>query len=124
MRRETGNEQTGLVPNPLFSAFRMSVWPPWSHATDETMAGVFRWISRALWLLSLAGLALAWRERMARWIWLLPVCGLVGVHLFTVCNPRYLTPLLPLLVPYGGLALVRLARLVRRGAGVHPPPPE
>ena len=45
-------------------------------------------------------------SRRARYIWLAPVCSLVVMHLPTVCHSRYMFPLLPLLMPYGGVTLV------------------
>jgi hypothetical protein len=65
-----------------------------------------RWLSRGLWTLSLLGMILAWKQRQARYLWLVPVGCLVAVHLPTVCHSRYMFPVLPLLMPYSGVTLV------------------
>ena len=101
----------------LFSSFRISIWPPWDGARcDRVMWPIVKWISRALWLLSLAGLALTARRRFALWIWVVPVATLSAVHVLTVCNPRYMIPLMPLLFPYGGAAIMGVWGSVRRAA--------
>ncbi len=89
----------------LFSFFRNSIFPPWPGHRDHEMRQKMRWVARSLWLLSLAGMLLSWRNRTARYIWLVPVLGLIAVHLPTVCHSRYTFPLLPLLMPYGGVTL-------------------
>jgi 4-amino-4-deoxy-L-arabinose transferase-like glycosyltransferase len=104
----------------LFSFFRNSIYPPWPHEKDQEMREKMRWVSRALWLLSIAGLALSWRNRQARWIWLGLVCPLVVVHMLTVCHSRYMFPLLPLLMPYGGVTIIwiwnKIFGLVKRSS--------
>ena len=69
-----------------------------------------RWLARSLWALSLLGLILSWRRRWARYLWLVPVGCLIAVHVPTVCHPRYMFPVMPMLMPYGGVALVWLWR--------------
>ncbi|MDD5309521.1 MAG: glycosyltransferase family 39 protein [Deltaproteobacteria bacterium] len=98
----------------LYSDFRISVWPPWPAGYDRVMWPILAWVSRVLWLLSLAGFLLSIRRPWARAIWLVPIATVSIVHVLTVCNPRYVAPLLPLLVPYGGVAMVAAWRLVRR----------
>jgi hypothetical protein len=98
----------------LFSDFRISVWPPWPAGYDRVMWPILAWVSRVLWLLSLAGFLLVFRKPAALSIWFVPVATVSIVHVLTVCNPRYVAPLLPLLMPYGGVAVVAAWRLVRR----------
>lgn len=103
----------------LFSFFRNSIFPPWPLEINEQMKEKMRWISRFLWSLSLLGLAVSWRNRWARYIWLVPVGTIIVMHLPTVCHSRYAFPLLPLLMPYGGVFLVftyrhSIGRAVRR----------
>ncbi len=98
----------------LFSFFRSSIYPPWPGHRDRDMREIMRWISRTLWLLSALGLVLCWRDLPARWIWLGTVLPLVGVHLLTVCHSRYMFPLLPLLMPYGGVPLIWIVDRIRQ----------
>ena len=94
----------------LFSFFRNSIFPPWPLHRDQEMREKMRWLARGLWTLSLLGMILSWRRRRARYLWLVPVGCLVAVHLPTVCHSRYMFPVLPLLMPYGGVTLVWLWR--------------
>ncbi len=98
----------------LFSFFRNSIYPPWPGHKDREMREVMRWISRTLWLFSLAGLIIAFRNRAARWMWLGGVVPLVVVHMLTVCHSRYMFPLLPLLMPYGVVPFVWIWDSARR----------
>ncbi len=91
----------------LFSDFRISIWPVWDgRKYDRVMWPILAWVSRGLWLLSLLGFVATVRRPAARWIWLGALVPLVAIHAATVCNPRYVTPLLPLLIPYGGAAIL------------------
>ncbi len=103
----------------LFSFFRNSIFPPWPLQEDQAMREKMRWLSRSLWGLSLFGLVLGWRNRWARYLWLVPVGCLIAVHLPTVCHSRYMFPVLPLLMPYTGVTLVWIwghtgGRLIKR----------
>jgi hypothetical protein len=90
----------------LFSFFRNSIFPPWPLHKNQQNREKMRWVSRTLWSLSLLGLIVSWRNRRARYIWLVPIVSLVVMHVPTVCHARYMFPLMPLLMPYGGVALV------------------
>lgn len=94
----------------LFSFFRNSIFPPWPLHRDQANREKMRWLARGLWSLSLIGLILSWRRRTARYFWLVPIGALIAVHVPTVCHSRYLFPLMPLLMPYGGVTLVWLWR--------------
>jgi hypothetical protein len=97
----------------LYSAFRNSIFPPWPIEKDRENREIMRWISRGLWTLSLLGLILCWNNRAARWIWLILVVPLTMVHLMTVCHERYVFPLLPLLMTYGGVVFAKGGRLFK-----------
>jgi hypothetical protein len=100
----------------LFSDFRISVWPVWDgRKYDRVMWPVLAWVSRALWLLSLLGFVATLRRPAARWVWLVALVPLVAIHAATVCNPRYVAPLLPLLMPYGGAAILWAWRRLKGG---------
>ncbi|MFO8070546.1 MAG: glycosyltransferase family 39 protein [Polyangia bacterium] len=86
----------------------------WPNELDDVWFPRIHWLSRGLWLLSALGLVAVRRRRPARWIWLGSLGPLVLFHAFTACNPRYLTPLLPLLMPYGGAAITAVPGLLRR----------
>ena len=100
----------------LFSSFRISIFPIYPPRYDRDVWPVMRWISRGFWLLSFLGLLALWKRPGARWLWLVPVLTLVPLHLWTVCHPRYMTALMPLLMPYGGAALLWAARRARPGS--------
>lgn len=95
----------------LFSFFRNSIFPPWPARKDMAMREKMRWVARSLWMLALIGLAISWKNRTARYIFIVPVLGLILVHVPTVCHSRYTFPLLPLLMPFGGVTLVTLWEL-------------
>jgi 4-amino-4-deoxy-L-arabinose transferase-like glycosyltransferase len=91
----------------LFGDFRISIWPVWDgRKYDRVLWPILAWVSRGLWLLSLLGFVAAFRRPAARFVWLGALVPLVAVHAATVCNPRYVAPLLPLLMPYGGAAIL------------------
>ncbi|HUT78271.1 MAG TPA: glycosyltransferase family 39 protein [Polyangia bacterium] len=117
---ENGDRWARVLPARLlglFSDFRISIWPPWDgRRYDRVLWPILAWISRGLWLLSLLGFVATFRRPAARWIWLGALVPLVAIHAASVCNPRYLTPLLPLLMPYGGAAILWIWR---RAAGVY-----
>jgi hypothetical protein len=95
----------------LFSYFRNSIYPPWPGHKDREMRGKMRILARSLWLLALIGLAITWKNRTARYIFIVPVLGLIAVHVPTVCHARYTFPILPLLMPYGGVTLFAVWRV-------------
>jgi 4-amino-4-deoxy-L-arabinose transferase-like glycosyltransferase len=99
----------------LFSQDRVSIYrQPWPYRLEAQWTAAARGLSRALWLLSAAGLVLVWRRRRARVIWLVAIGGTALFALISACNPRYLTPLLPLAMPFVGVVLDRLWSAVRR----------
>jgi 4-amino-4-deoxy-L-arabinose transferase-like glycosyltransferase len=104
-----------LFSNPLVCVYDQ----PWANDLDEWVMPRLIWVSRVLWLLSLAGLVVVWRRKEARWVWLGTVGILVPFHLLTVCHYRYSTSLLPLAMPYCGVAVMAFwrwsARRFRRG---------
>lgn len=100
----------------LFSNRAVCVYnQPWPNRMDDVFMPIAKWTSRALWLLSTIGFLLLWRRPDARSIWIIPIASLVFFHSFTACNPRYLTPLLPLLMPYAGVAAVRSFETLKHG---------
>jgi 4-amino-4-deoxy-L-arabinose transferase-like glycosyltransferase len=107
---ENGDRWARILPARLlglFSDFRVSIWPAWDgRKYDRLLWPILAWGSRALWLLSLLGFVATFPRPAARWVWLCALVPLVAIHAATVCNPRYVAPLLPLLMPYGGAALV------------------
>lgn len=99
----------------LFSQDRVSTYrQPWPYADERDWSARVRWLSRLSWMISALGLVLVWRRRPARWIWLVTVGGTVLLALMSACNPRYLTPLLPLGMLYPGVVLAAIASLARR----------
>ncbi len=110
---EHGADLVRATPARLVGLFSSStVWTyPLEDPTGERFPGpVLRWVSRGLWTLSFLGFLALWSNRTARWVWLVPVVTLVPVHLMTVCSPRYMRVLMPLLLPYAGAFLVPLGR--------------
>ncbi|MDD5307739.1 MAG: glycosyltransferase family 39 protein [Deltaproteobacteria bacterium] len=100
-----------LFSNPLVCVYDQ----PWPNDLDEWVMPRLIWVSRVLWLLSFVGFLVAWRRKEARWVWLASVGILIPFHLLTVCHYRYSTSLLPLAMPYCGVAVTAFGRfLVRR----------
>ncbi len=92
----------------LFSFFRTTIFPPWPGSVDHAMRAKMRIWSRTLWLFAFAGMLLARRNRAARFLFLIPVLGILIVHLPTVCHERYVFPLFPIHLTFTGVALVYL----------------
>lgn len=113
--REKGDRLLAAMPTRLaglFSSSTVSTYPVRDPEGIGFPASLLRWVSRGLWVLSLLGLVSLWEESRARWVWLVPVLTLVPIHLLTVCTSRYMTGLMPFLLPYGGAAIVWAARKV------------
>jgi len=99
----------------LFSQDRVSTYrQPWPYDSEEWWGGLVRWLSRLSWLLSAAGVVASWRTAKARWLWPVAVGSTVLLALLSACNPRYLTPLLPLAMPYAVVLPARLLGAARR----------
>ena len=112
-RAEHGKRILKSIPHRLlglFSYFRNSIFPPWPGHKDRENREKMRWVARSLWLLAFVGLILSWKNRWARYFFIVPVVGLVAVHVPTVCHHRYTFPVLPLLMPYGGVTLYAVWR--------------
>jgi 4-amino-4-deoxy-L-arabinose transferase-like glycosyltransferase len=106
-----------LFGNELVSVYNQ----PWPNDLDAVLMPIVKWLSRALWLLSAAGACLLRSRREALFVWLVLVGSLAVFHGLTICNPRFVTPLLPVTMPYAGAAVVLAgrriaARLRARGA--------
>jgi hypothetical protein len=94
----------------LFSFFRTTIFPPWPGSSDHAMRAKMRIWSRALWVLALAGMLIAWKNRRARYLFIIPVLGILIIHLPTVCHERYVFPLFPIHLTFTGVTLVFLWR--------------
>lgn len=106
----------------LFSFFRTTIYPPWPGSVDQAMRVKMRLLSRTLWLLAFAGMVIAWKNRAARYLFILPVLGILIIHLPTVCHERYVFPLFPLHMPFIGVTILFLwrrsiGRIFRKTAG-------
>ncbi|MCP4604234.1 MAG: hypothetical protein GY847_27550 [Proteobacteria bacterium] len=99
-----------LFSNSLVCVYRQ----PWPLFLHNALVPIIRWTSRILWCLSFIGFILLFHQSKARWIWLLWVGGLVLFHSFTSCNPRYMTSIVPLAIPYGGVTLVWIFNAARQ----------
>lgn len=99
----------------LFSFFRTTIYPPWPASKDRAMREKMRVLSRTLWIFAAVGMLVAWRNRAARYLFIIPVLGILIVHLPSVCHERYVFPLFPIHMTYCGVALLFLWRnTVRR----------
>ncbi|HUT78253.1 MAG TPA: glycosyltransferase family 39 protein [Polyangia bacterium] len=91
-----------LYGNELVSVYSQ----PWPNAMDAVMMPAVKWLSRALFLLAALGAWFLRARREALCVWLVLVGSLTVFHGLTVCNPRFVTPLLPVIMPYAGAAIV------------------
>lgn len=99
-----------LFSNPNANAYRQA----WSVQIEWLVKPLMTGYARTLWLLTAVGaLALGGRP-VARRLWMVTLGGMVIFHALTVCNPRYLTAVIPLLGPYAAVGLLALARLPGR----------
>jgi hypothetical protein len=110
----------------LFSFFRTTIYPPWPASMDRAMREKMRVLSRILWVFATLGMLIAWRNRAARYLFIIPVLGILVVHLPSVCHERYVFPLFPIHMTYCGVTLLFLWRniaqklfLRRRSAAVN-----
>ncbi len=108
--RERWPKLLGLLPERLARLFGnelVSVYSqPWPNDLDAVMMPAVKWLSRALWLLSAVGAFLLRSRRDALAVWLALVGSLALFHGLTICNPRFVTPLMPAAMPYAGAAVV------------------
>ncbi len=114
-RQEHGDRIWTSLPDRfigLFSFFRTTIYPPWPGSVDHAMRAKMRVLSRILWLLALSGFIIAWKNRAARYLFLIPVLGILIIHLPTVCHERYVFPLFPIHMPFIGVTFVFLWRRV------------
>ena len=122
-RAEYGDRIVSSLPDRfigLFSFFRTTIFPPWPGHMDRAMRAKMRIWSRVLWITALLGMLISWKNRAARYLFILPVLGIIIVHLPTVCHERYVFPLFPIHLTFCGVTLVYLARKIfagRRTAG-------